>query len=122
MPIQLFQFNAFPDEIAVTKTEFVSAGVFFLDFTRPLKPIRWLGTINTRFGFTVGLFVPVVHEGEHRGGYVVGIDRRDPYFRDVLALWRTRYPSARGAPHTKADGLKIISDFAVQFPEGSQSP
>lgn len=122
MATQLFQFNAYPNDIAVTKTEFVSDGVFFLDFSRPLERLRWFGVLNRWFGFTAALSVPVVHQGEHQGGFVVGVHRSDPYFEKVLALWKARYPSKRNPPDTEADGLKIIADFATQFPDDCQPP
>lgn len=114
MATQLFQFNDYPNDIAITKTEFVPDGVFFLDFSRPLERIRW-------FGFTSALLVPVVHQGEHQGSFVVGVHRSDPYFKNVLALWKARYPSKRNPPETEADGFKRIADFATQFPSDSQS-
>lgn len=121
MATQLLQFNEYPNDIAVTKTEFVLDGVFFLDFSRPLERLRWFGILNRWFGFTSALFVPVVHQGEHHGGYVVGVHRSDPYFKNVLELWRARYPSKRNPPEMGADGLKIIADFAIQFPSDCQS-
>ncbi len=41
MVMQLFQFNEYPNDIAVAKTEFVLDGMFFLDFSRPLERLRW---------------------------------------------------------------------------------
>lgn len=122
MPTQLFQFETHPNDIAVTKTEFVSGGMFFLDFSRPLERLRWFGVLNYWVGFTAALSVPVVHEGEHSGGYVIGIHRSDPYFKDVLTLWKARYPSKRSNPEPEADGLKIVTDFAAQFPGDCQLP
>ena len=116
METQLFQFNSHPNDIAITKTKFLLDGLLFLDFRRPLKRIRWFGVLNRWFGFTVALSVPVVHQGEHQGDFVIGIHTNDPNFKNVLALWKEHYPTKRNPPETKAEGFKIIGDFALQFP------
>lgn len=121
MALQLIKLNAYPNETAVTKAgSIVTDGVFFLDFSRPLEHLRWLGVHNRWLGFTVGLLVPVVHQGEHIGAYVIGVHRGDPCFADLRALWKSQYPSKRAAPTTVADGLKIIADFATQFPDDNR--
>ncbi len=115
MTLRLFQFDAHPNEVAVTKVDsFVTDGVFFLDFSRPLEVQR------RRFGLADALFIPVVHLGEHKGGFVIGVHRSDPSFPQLRALWKERHPSQRSPPTTVADGLKIIADFATQFPDDSQ--
>lgn len=121
MALQLVKLHAHPNEIAVTKVgSFVTGGAFFLDFSRPLKHLRWFGVHNRWFGFTVSLLVPVVHEGERTGGYVIGAHRSDPYFADLRTLWKARYPSTRTLPTTDVDGLKIIAGFANQFPDDNR--
>src|SRR3990172_1679587 len=108
MALQLIKLHAYPNETAVTKVGSVVAdGSFFLDFSRPLEHIRWFGVRNRWFGFSVGLLVPVVHQGEHKGGYVIGVKLSDPYFADLRALWTAHYPSKRTVPTTVTDGLKI---------------
>jgi hypothetical protein len=121
MALQLIKLHAHPHETAVTKIGSVVAdGAFFLDFSRPLKRIRWLGVQNSWFGFTVLLLAPVVHQSEQIGGYVIGAHRSDPYFADLQALWKANYPSKRTPPTAVADNLKIVADFATQFPEDSR--
>ena len=121
MPLQLAKLDAYPNEIVATKVDsFVPGGSFFLDFSRPLQRVRWLGLHNRFIGVTTGLFVPVVHEGERTGGYVVSSSRGDPYFSDIQALWAARYPSKRAVPATEAGNLQIVGDFASQFPEDSR--
>jgi hypothetical protein len=121
MALQLIKLHAHPSEMAVTKVGSVVAdGAFFLDFSRPLERIRWFGIRNHWVGFTVGLFVPVVHQGEQGGGYVIGVGPSDPYFADLQALWKVHYPSKRTPPATATDGLKIVADFAAQFPDDSR--
>jgi hypothetical protein len=116
--IQLFKANKYPDEFAVSKTgSFVDDSMYFLDFSRPIRTLRWLGIKNRWVGFVWGLVVPVIHEGEENGGFVIGIHCSDPYFKDVRALWKERYPSKKPPPARKADELKIIADFAKQFPD-----
>jgi hypothetical protein len=110
--------HPFPNEIAITKVgTVVTGGAFFLDFSRPLQHVRWLGVLNRWLGFTVGVFVPVVHQGEEVGSFTIGVERSDPNFADLHALWRLHYPSKRAAPTKVADGLRVIADFEKQFPE-----
>jgi hypothetical protein len=121
MALQLIRLDAYPNDIAVTKTPAsCSGGAFFLDFTRPLERHRWFGVHNKSIGPTVGLFVPVVHESEHDGGLVISVRRGDPYFTDIQALWKARCPSKRSAQPLKADSLQVVADFAAQFPEDSR--
>ena len=98
----------------------IADGTFFLDFSRPLKRIRWFVVRNEWFGVTVGLLVPIVHERERTGGYVIGVSLSDPYFTDLQALWKANFPSQRKHPGKKADNLRIVADFAAQFPEDSR--
>lgn len=121
MATLLFQVSENPIDIAITKTEFISGGLYFLDFSRPLERFRWFGVLNRWFGFTDTLIVPVVHQGESNGVFVVGVHRSDPYFKNVIALWKEYYPSKRNSPEIEADVLERIADFARQFPSDSQS-
>ena len=115
MPLQLIRLDSHPHEVAATKTSVVLDGAFFLDFTRPLERQRWLG-----IGPTLALFVPVVHQSEGTGGYVFSLRRGAPYFEDIQTLWKQRHPSKRSENPASADGLKVIADFAIQFPKDSQ--
>lgn len=113
----LFAVSNHPNQIAVSKIDsFIDGGTFFLDFSRPLEIRRWLIIRNSWFGFSVGLLAPVIHQSEERGGYVISVDRSEPYFTDLRALWKVHYPSKRSPPIAVADGLQIIADFARQFP------
>ena len=108
---------------AVTKVgRIVSDGGFFLDFTRKLDVIRWFGTRNRYVGPAVGLLVPVIHEAENSGGFIIGVSVGDPYFRNIQKLWKAHYPSCPVVAPEEANGLKIIADFATQFPIDSQPP
>ena len=121
MATVLVQFPERPDDFAISETgTFVEDGVFYLDFSRPLKRLRWFGVPTEFFGITTALFVPVVHQAEKTGAFVVGIGVADPYFKNIVDLWKTRYPLERMSPAERADGLKIIADFATQFPSSSQ--
>jgi hypothetical protein len=118
MATGFIKLHPFPDGIAVTKVDVVvTRGAFLLDFSRPLRHVRWLGTLNRWLGITVGVFVPVVHQAEEVGSFVIGVERSDPSFADLLTLWATRYPSKRTPPRNVADGLEVIADFHKQFPE-----
>jgi hypothetical protein len=123
MALNLFELPEYPNQVAVSKIEsFVTDGAFFLDFSRPLEQIRWFGVKNRWFGITIGLLVPVVHQCERSGGFVIGAHRGDPYFSELRALWKTRYPSEKIPPSKEADGLKLIADFATQFPSEASEP
>ncbi len=117
MTLQLFELPNYPNQIAASEIDsFIPGGTFFLDFSRPLEHYRWFGILNRWIGFPIAVFMPVVHEGEHNGGYVVGVHRSDPHFALIRSLWKKRSPSKRTPPSTVADGLKIVADFATQFP------
>ncbi len=130
MKVTLFKVAEHPDRTAISKIDgFVVGGAFLLDFSRPLDILRWFGVSNSRLGlfnrwlgYAVGLGVPVIHQGEQEGGYVVSVDRSDPYFEDLRALWKAHYPSKATPLSTEANGLKIIADFANQFPDDVKSP
>ena len=120
MATQLFQFHTHPNDVAITQTEYVDDGLFFLDFGRPLEHLRWFGVNNRWIGPTIGLYVPVVHQGEESGGFVVGVHRGDPCFGNILSLWKERYPSKRSAPTIRAELLMVMANFGQQFPDSSQ--
>jgi hypothetical protein len=121
MAVKLFSLGEFPDRIAVSKLEqYIEGGVFFLDFSRRLQIIRELFGRALPFGVAIGLFVPVVHQGESHGGYVISVHNSDPAFKVVRQLWKQHYPRPQTTRSGIADGLKIISDFATQFPDDSK--
>jgi hypothetical protein len=118
MALQLVAFENQPGRIAATKVgSTVSDGRFFLDFTRSLEVIRWLGVRNRFVGVAVALLVPVVHEGEKAGGFVVSVNAGEPYFRNIRGLWKAHFPSEPVTVPQHADGLQVIADFATQFPQ-----
>ena len=121
MALTLVAFDDPPSRFAATKVgATVPSGRFFLDFTRKLEVIRWLGVRNRYIGPAVGLLVPVVHEAEKLGGFVISLSVGDPYFPDLRKLWKIHFPSSPAAVPQEADGLKIIADFATQFPDDCQ--
>jgi hypothetical protein len=122
MKLCLFELPDHPNRFAVTETEaMIADGTFFLDFTRPLKVRRWLGVANYSFGIAVGMLVPIIHECEREGGYVIAVNRSDPYFENIWSLWKKRYPSKPVPPRPLDDQLKIVGDFYIQFPKSSGS-
>jgi hypothetical protein len=117
MTVQLFELPQHPSRIAVSEVgSFIPGGSFFLDFSRPLETHRWLGVRNRWVGVATSIFVPIVHEAEAIGGYVVGVERTSPCFAQLRDLWRQRYPSKNAVPSSPADHLRIVADFANQFP------
>lgn len=120
MPLLLLQLGAHPTEIAGTKLgSCIEDGAFFLDFSRPLSKLRWLGAWNTRVGFTMSLVVPVIHEAESTGRRSMAVDRGDAYFREVQRLWKERFPSKRRPAISAASEPEIASNFATQLPNDS---
>jgi hypothetical protein len=123
MTLQFFELVTHPNQIAVSKIGSVAEnGAFFLDFSRPIEILRWFVVPNRWFGLAIALFVPVIHQGQKQGEFVIGVHRSEPQFADLRALWKTHYPSSRTLPTTEADGFQIIADFAAQFPEDCQTP
>ena len=121
--VRLLRHPDHPNRVAISDADsFVVDGIFFLDFTRPLEHRRWFGIRNRFFGYLCGLLVPVVHQCESAGGFVVGVHRSDPRFAELRALWKRHYPAKRILPTAPAEGLKIIADFAKQFPGDCRSP
>lgn len=123
MALTLFAFHDHPHDFAVTKAGVPLEGcVFQLDFARPLERYRRLaGWHNSRIGVTVGLFVPVVHQGEQSGELKISVARGRPYFTDIQKLWKIHYRSTRTLVAAPTGGLEIIADFAKHFPEDCQS-
>lgn len=121
MPLRLLELPAHPGRIAASKVDgIVDGGAFFLDFSRELDRQRWFGVTNRWIGPIVSVFAPVVHQGESKGGYVIGVHRSDPNFNQIVTLWRKHFPERELLPPSPADGLQVIADFGTQFPEDSQ--
>ena len=121
MALTLFGFHDRPHDFAVTKSDAALEDcAFLLDFNRPLERIRWLGIKNRWLGITLGLLVPVVHHGQDKGEYVIGVHRSQPYFEDIPKLWRQHYGSTRAIRSEPADGLDIVANFGRHFPEDCQ--
>ena len=122
MALTLFGFRDRPHDFAATKVgATLEDCAFLLDFARSIERIRWLGANNRWLGFTVGLLVPVVHLGQDKGEFVIGVNRGQSYFADIPKLWREHRGAARTIRSEPVDGLQIIADFARHFPEDCQS-
>jgi hypothetical protein len=115
MNTNLYELSNHPFQIAITKVDKrLDGGAFFLDFSRPLKNFK-------TFGFVRYLGVPVVHEGEHQGVFIVSVQRRDPNYSEIKKLWKNSTKTEqsrdnRDAPSYEVDGLTVIKDFAKHFP------
>lgn len=123
MALQLFGLREHPNDFPVSKTmDRWEDCSFLLDFSRPLTKYRYLFSKRIWFGITASIGVPVVHVGEEKGGFIVSVGMGEPYFKDLQKMWK-KY---RGSPRTirveKADGLRIIADFANNFPEDAKTP
>lgn len=118
MTLQLFGFHERPHDFAATKADLpLEECVFLLDFSRPLKRLRWLGIANEWLGITTGLFVPVMHQSEQSGGFVISVRRGDPYFVDIQRLWKEHRGLQRTLVVSPIDGLELVADFGRHFPE-----
>lgn len=118
MSLQLFGFHGRSHDFAATRANLpLDDCVFLLDFSRPLKKLRWFGVVNQWLGITIGLLIPVVHQSEQSGGYVISVRRGEPYFSDIQELWRKHYGSTRTLTASPIDGLELIADFGKHFPE-----
>jgi hypothetical protein len=92
-----------------------------LDFTRPLQKLRYLfGRRSKWIGVTAGLLVPVVHVAQQPGNLVIGVSRGQPYFTDILKLWKIHRGSERTLRLAPAGGLEIVADFGSHFAEDCQ--
>jgi hypothetical protein len=117
MSLTVYGIHNYPHDFAVTKIDApLDQCAFLLDFSRKLEKQRWLFRRNKWIGITVGLLVPVVHLGEHNGGYVIGLTRGEPYFIDIPELWRQHYRTSSSRNIQEADGLEIVADFGKHFP------
>ncbi len=59
MALILYGFHAYPSDFAATKAGApIEECPFLLDFTSPLRTIRWMGSLNYRVGPFVALLVP----------------------------------------------------------------
>lgn len=130
MTVLLYELASHPGEVAISKIDPpLIDGAFFLDFSQPLRVLsrRCFGISNTWVGPVSELGVPVVHQlgvpvahqGARADDFLVYMHRTDPRFSDIRALWKARYPSGPTASTVEGAGLKIVADFAVQFPQGS---
>ncbi|MBI4205627.1 MAG: hypothetical protein HY527_11430 [Betaproteobacteria bacterium] len=118
MALTVYGFHDRPHDFAVTKVAApLEECVFLLDFSRPLQKIRWLGVTNRWLGITVALMVPVVHQGEEKGEFVMGISRGEPYFHDLPKLWREHRGAVRTMKSERVGGLELIAAFGTHFPE-----
>ncbi len=118
MPLLLLQLGAHPEEIAATKGDACTeGGAFFLDFSRPLGRLRWLGAWNRWLGVTMSLVIPVIHQGEQSGSRSITVDRGDPYFAELQRLWKERFPRRRAPTSPNAPSEQVDADFAAQFPD-----
>lgn len=113
MALTLYGLHGRPHDFVATKAGLpLEQCVFFLDFSRRLEKIR-----RFAIGPAVGLLVPVVHEGEQTGGYVISVRHDEPYFRDLQTLWKQHYREQRTRMAPPVEGLRLIADFGTHFPQ-----
>jgi hypothetical protein len=122
MAVQLFEHPDHPNRVALSETGMVAPeGMFFLDFSRPLEYRYCYGIKNPWLGLGLpfGLLVPIIHQGQEEGGFIVPVFRGEPEFAEIRRLWKLYYPAQKIPPTTQVDGLRIIGDFANQFPSSA---
>ncbi len=114
--MQILVHPSYPGEFVVTKSgRLLEGSLFFLDLSRPLERLR-----RYRIGPTIALLVPVVHESETSGGYVIGVDKASPYFSEIEMVWKTHFPRRWIPPNAGELGLHVIASFGLHFPEDAQ--
>lgn len=118
MAIQLFGYPDFPNDIGITKIDIQpNQCAFFLDFNRPLDKFRSYFFFNISFGPSIGLLVPVSHASEQIGGYHISVTRNDPYFLDIIRLWKEKKGALRNMISESEGSGQIIADFGRHFSE-----
>jgi hypothetical protein len=69
---------------------------------------------------------PVIHESEteaNAAGFIIGVMRWTPMWHEIKKAWklaRAGRIQTHHVPTGEHSGLKIIADFATQFPEFAQ--
>ena len=122
MALQLFGLRDHPDAFPVSKTmDKWEDCSFILDFSRPIQKVRQLFRKKVWFGITAGILVPVVHVGEDKGGFIIGVNMGDPYFKDLQKLWKKHQDKQRTVRTEKVSGLQLVADFAKNFPDDAKS-
>ena len=117
MSLTIYGIQNYPHDFLVTNVGApLEQCAFLLHFGRKLERVRWLFGRNKWIGFTVGLLVPVVHLSERKGGFVIGVSRGEPYFTDILKLWKQHSGTSSSRTITEADGLEVVADFGRHFP------
>jgi hypothetical protein len=123
MAVQLFKMTSLPGRVAVSSVGgCVEGGTFLLDFSKPMQFVRG----NKWLPFHTGIMVPVIHQSqtEADAGYAVAVMRWTPEWRAIKRLWKLAMAGriqTEHVPTEKQGGLKIIADFAQQFPEFCQT-
>ncbi|MEZ0232564.1 MAG: hypothetical protein ACAH12_06970 [Methylophilaceae bacterium] len=117
MSLTIYGVNNYPHDFLVTKVGApLEQCAFLLDFGRELEKVRWLFGNNRWVGFTVGLLVPVIHLGERKGGFLIGLSLGEPYFTDIPKLWKQHSGTSSSRTITENDGLGVAADFGRHFP------
>ena len=123
MTVQLFEVSSHPGRMAISSVGgCVPGGAFFLNFNKPLQFVRG----NKFLPIATAIMVPVIHEAENEAeaSLVVAVMRWTPMWQVIKKAWKLAKAGrihTRHVPTGEHSGLKIISDFATQFPEFSQS-
>lgn|ERR1017187_6801571 len=124
MALTIFGLQGRPHDFAVSRTaESADTCAFLLDFSRPIVRFKQLfGKPVKHLGIVTYLHVPVVYIAEDFGGFVIGISRGEPYFKDFQDLWRKHQGNARTTRLPPQGGIATVAAFATHFPEDSKSP
>lgn len=128
MGLTMYGFHGRPHDFAVTKADApLEECPFFLDFSRKLtrrRRIHWhfgmLGEFaweSKWIGKTVELGVPIVHQSEDTGEFLMSVLCEEPYFTDIQRMWREHYKKPRVTKSEPVAGLKLVADFGTHFPD-----
>lgn len=117
MAVQLFKMPSHPGRLAVSSIDgCVPGGTLFLDFSKPIRFVRG----NKFLPIATVIRVPVIHESEAEGGWLVEVSRWTPMWHEINKAWkfaRAGRIQTCHVPTGKYDASQIVADFARQFPE-----
>ena len=117
MPLTIYGVHEYPHDFLITKVEApIEQCVFLLDFERSIERVRWFFVRNSWIGFTVALIVPVIHLGQQKGGFFIGVRYGESYFADIPKLWMQHAGKSSSRPITAVSGLEVVADFGRHFP------
>ena len=123
MGYEVFTIPDLPGRVLIGRdAKYIPGGAFCLNFGQPLVIVRPWHIGKWRFGPIEAYGVPIIHQDDDKGGYSIVVEKVvDGCFPHLRRLWDQHFPERY--PHRpEFEGLKIIAEFALQFPEFAKPP